>query len=53
MVISKKAREPVEVKCPKCGRTEIVYLPDEEIPVCEKCGIRMTISELLDEGKST
>jgi len=53
MVVSKKTREPVEVKCPKCGRTEIIYLPNEEIPVCEKCGKRMIISELLDEGKST
>jgi ribosomal protein S27E len=53
MVISKNKLEPVEVKCPKCGRTEIIYLPNEDIPVCEKCRIRMVISELLDEGKST
>ena len=33
MVISKNKLEPVEVKCPKCGRTEIIYLPNE------KCGI--------------
>ena len=44
--------EAVEVRCPKCKRTEIVYLPKEEIPKCETCRIRMVIRELLDEGKS-
>lgn len=44
--------EPVEVKCPRCRYTEIIYLPRQEIPSCPECGTRMFISELLDEGKS-
>ena len=44
--------EPIEVKCPRCGRTEIIYLPDEDMPKCPDCDLRMVISELLDEGKS-
>ncbi len=43
--------EPIEVKCPKCGYTEIIYVPKEEIPKCPRCGTQMMISELLDEGK--
>ena len=45
-------REPVEVICTKCRYTEIIYLPDENLPLCPKCNIQMSISELLDEGKS-
>lgn len=45
-------REPVEVRCPRCRYTEIIYLPKEEIPRCPQCNIQMSISELLDEGKS-
>lgn len=44
--------EAVEVKCPKCGRTQIVYIPKEEIPKCPDDGTQMYIIELLDEGKS-
>jgi ribosomal protein S27E len=44
--------EPIEVKCPKCGYTQIIYLPDEDMPKCPDCDLRMVISELLDEGKS-
>ncbi|GBE15709.1 hypothetical protein BMS3Abin14_01784 [bacterium BMS3Abin14] len=44
--------EAVQVKCPKCGRTAIIYLPKEEIPRCPDCGVRMVLCELLDEGKS-
>lgn len=44
--------EPVEVYCPRCGRTQIVYLPKERIPVCPVDRIEMVIRELLDEGKS-
>ncbi|WP_198018175.1 hypothetical protein [Hippea jasoniae] len=43
--------EAVEVKCPKCGYTMIIYMPKEEIPKCPQCGTQMVISELLDEGK--
>lgn len=44
--------EPIEVKCPRCGTTEIIYIPIEVFPVCPKCKIEMVIEELLDEGKS-
>lgn len=45
-------REPVEIICPKCRYTEIIYLPIDDLPRCPECGIKMSISELLDEGKS-
>ena len=45
--------EPVEVKCPRCKFTEIIYIPRQDIPVCPKCRTLMIISELLDEGKSS
>lgn len=44
--------EPVQVKCPKCKRTQIVYIPEEDIPDCPDCKVQMNIEELLDEGKS-
>ena len=44
--------QSVEIECPKCGRTEIVYIPKEEIGKCPECGVRMVIKELLEEGKS-
>jgi len=47
-----KQHEPVEVKCPKCGDTKIIYIPKENLPKCDNCNIRMVINELLDEGKS-
>ena len=48
----RSAKEAIEVICPKCKRTEIIYLPEEEMPKCEQCKIRMVIRELLNEGKS-
>ncbi len=45
-------KEPVEVICPKCRYTEIIYLPVDDLPLCPKCNTQMMISELLDEGKS-
>ncbi len=42
----------VEVICPRCRHTEIIYFPVDDLPMCPKCDIRMSISELLDEGKS-
>ena len=45
-------KEPIEVKCPKCNRTEIIYLQKEDFPKCPDCKIEMVIKELLDEGKS-
>jgi ribosomal protein S27E len=45
-------KEPIEIKCPKCNRTEIIYLPIEDFPKCPDCKIEMVIKELLDEGKS-
>ncbi len=45
-------QEPVEIICPKCRYTEIIYLPRENLPLCPQCQTQMLISELLDEGKS-
>jgi len=45
-------REPVQVVCPRCRRTSIIYLPCEDLPKCPDCNIRVVIQELLDEGKS-
>ena len=42
----------VELICLKCRRTEIIYVPAEEIPKCPDCNVRMTINEVLREGKS-
>jgi len=44
--------EPVQVRCPRCRFTEIIYMPRQEVPKCPECGTRMIIAELLDEGKS-
>ena len=44
-------REAVEVVCPICKRTQIVYLPEEEMPTCPKCRKKMIIKEVLTEGK--
>lgn len=41
----------VEVICLKCRHTEIIYLP-AEVPKCPDCNVRMSISEILREGKS-
>ncbi len=46
------SKEPVQVKCPKCKRTQIVYIPEEEIPDCPNCKVQMNIEELLDKSKS-
>ena len=43
---------PVEVVCPKCQRTEIVYIPKEQIPKCPDCKTQMVLREVLREGKS-
>ncbi|MCC7221880.1 MAG: hypothetical protein IT490_14260 [Candidatus Contendobacter sp.] len=45
--------EPVQVQCPRCRHTEIIYIPIENMPHCPECGAEMVIRELLDEGKST
>lgn len=42
----------VELICLKCKRTEIHYLPAEELPKCPDCNVRMVIKEVLREGKS-
>jgi len=44
--------EAVEIKCPRCDRIEILYLPKEDMPKCPQCSVRMVIKELLKEGKS-
>ena len=43
---------PLEVKCPKCKHTEIIYIQKEDISKCPKCDIQMVIQEVLVEGKS-
>jgi ribosomal protein S27E len=55
----KKRRRPrrgrqnsVQVVCPKCGHTEIIYIPEEDIPKCPQCRKQMVFGELLEEGKS-
>jgi len=45
-------KEPVQIVCPRCRHTEIIYLPKETFPRCPDCDIPMIIAELLDEGKS-
>ena len=44
--------EALEVVCPRCRHTELVYSPKEEIPKCPACKIRMVVKEILTEGKS-
>ncbi len=45
-------KEPIQVVCPRCRFTQIIYLPVEDLPQCPECGTGMVIEELLDEGKS-
>jgi DNA-directed RNA polymerase subunit RPC12/RpoP len=54
MTQKNKVREgtAVELVCVKCKRTEILYIPVEEFPKCPDCNIRMSIKEILREGKS-
>ncbi len=44
--------EAVQVKCPVCDQTQIIYLPKEPIPRCPIHDVEMILRELLDEGKS-
>lgn len=44
-------REPVEIVCPICKQSKIIYLPEEEIPKCPNCKVLMIIKEVLVEGK--
>jgi hypothetical protein len=48
----REKKEAIEVFCPICKRTEIIYIPNEDIPNCPDCKIKMAIRELLTEGKS-
>jgi len=50
--MARDEREPLQVICPRCRHTEIVYLPLADLPPCPDCGTPMMIEELLDEGKS-
>ncbi len=49
-------KEPIQIVCPRCRHTEIIYLPSEgfidDFPRCSQCDSTMVIEELLDEGKS-
>ena len=49
---SKTPTEAIEIVCPRCHRTEIVYIPEEPVPYCPDCKIRMVFRELMKEGKS-
>ena len=51
-IIMREKKEPVQVKCPQCKRTQIVYIPQEDVPKCPDCKIQMNIEEVLVEGKS-
>ena len=44
--------QAVEVICTKCHRSEIIYMPKEDIPRCPDCDKKMVINEILTEGKS-
>lgn len=47
--------EPVQLVCPLCRHTIIIYLPVDDLPQCpnpECGGAKMIIQELLDEGKA-
>jgi ribosomal protein S27E len=44
-------REAVEVMCPICKHSQIVYFPEEEMPECPKCKKKMIVKEVLTEGK--
>jgi len=48
----KAPKEAIEVFCPRCKRTEIIFLSQEEVGPCPLCKIPMVIRELLKEGKS-
>lgn len=52
MSSKKEDVQMVEVKCPKCDHTEIVYVPTEQMPKCPIHNIELNIHEILDEGKS-
>jgi ribosomal protein S27E len=42
----------VQVKCPFCDHTEIIYVPKEHMPKCPEHDVKMNILEILEEGKS-
>lgn len=44
-------REAVEVHCPKHKISQVIYLPEEEMPTCPVCKKKMIIKEVLTEGK--
>jgi len=44
-------RAMVEVYCPIHKVSQIIYLPEEKIPVCPLCKKEMVIKEVLTEGK--
>ena len=48
----KEKKEALEIICPRCNRTEIVYIPVQQIPKCPECKLQMVIRELMKEGKS-
>lgn len=49
--VNNERQEAVEVICPKCRETRIVYFPRESMPTCPVCKIEMIVKEVLTEGK--
>lgn len=49
--VNSERQEAVEVICPKCRETRIVYFPRESMPTCPVCKIEMIVKEVLTEGK--
>jgi ssDNA-binding Zn-finger/Zn-ribbon topoisomerase 1 len=47
-----KSKEPIEIICPECHRTAIIYIPEESVPRCPDCNVQMVFKELMKEGKS-
>ncbi len=43
-------KEPVEVICPKCKHTQVIYLKREDISKCSECDRSMVIREILGRG---
>lgn len=48
----REAPHAVQVICPICKETQIIYVPDEPVPQCPDCRVDMIVKEVLDEGKS-
>ena len=50
--VKQERQEAVEVICPKCRDTRIVYFPKESMPTCPVCKVEMIVKEVLTEGNT-